>query len=83
MAVKGIEERRHQSKRAKARAKRKLKRWSEGEFLKSLTEKARARIIGIHAKMRTHCSCWMCKREPYDESRKGLRAKADAKDQLD
>lgn len=82
MGLKGLHERRHQADRAKARARRKVVRWSEGEWFRGLSHSEQARIIGIHSKMRTPCSCWMCKRDDWEGSRSGLRAKADMKDQL-
>lgn len=79
MGVKGIHERRHQAKRAKARAEREVGRWSDGEFLRNLSKKERGRILGIHSKMRTACSCDMCRQEPWETgSKSGLRAVAKA-----
>lgn len=81
MAVKGIHERRHQYARAKARAKRKLKRRFENQDFQ-LDDKERDRIIATHASVRRKCSCWLCKRDDWEESRQGLRAKADKDDQI-
>lgn len=74
MGLKGLHERRHQYERAKARARRKLKRrgWDHNDPVE----------VGKHASVRRKCSCWMCKRDEWEASRKGLRAEADKDDQL-